>query len=80
MIEEAQETEEEEIDAVVSNNNNNNKKRSSKEQWTAQSRRDLSDQSSALSVMVHILQTNALSANNQPSEKRVAMRKNDMPI
>jgi hypothetical protein len=26
------------------------------------------------------LQTNALSANNQPSEKRVAMKKNDMPI
>jgi hypothetical protein len=79
MIEETQETEEEEIDAVVSNNNNN-KKRSSKERWTAQSRRDLSDQSSALSAMVCILRTNALSANNQPSEKRAAMRKNDMPI
>ncbi len=79
MIEETQETEEEEIDTAVSNNNNNNK-RSSKEHRTAPIKRDLSSQSSALSVMVHISRTNALSINNQLSEKRVVMRKNNMPI
>ncbi len=56
------------------------KKTSSKERRTAPSQRNPSDQLAVLYAVVHILQTNALSANNQANEMRAAMKKNDMPI
>ncbi len=70
---------EERTDVVVSSSNNI-KKTSSKEQWTAPSQRNPSDQLAVLYAVVHILQTNALSANNQPNKMRAAMKKNNMPI
>jgi hypothetical protein len=70
---------EEKTDVAVSSSSNI-KKTSSKERRTAPSQRNPSDQLDVLFALVHILQTNDLSANNQPNEMRVAMKKNDMPI
>jgi hypothetical protein len=58
---------------VVSSSNNSNtsnKKTSSKDQWKAPDQRDPRGESDASFVMVLILQTSALSANNQLIKRR----------
>ena len=84
MIEDILQTEWGEINTAVSNNNNNNNNNNNsnsknQERRTATSRTiNKRGQSSASFVKVLTSQTNALSANNQPVEKRVVTKKRDM--
>ena len=78
MKEETMEIGEDEINEVVSSSNNSNKKTSRKEQWKAPSQRNPRGQSAASFAVALILLITALSAHDQPIERRAAMKKKDM--